>query len=285
MYDLVVKNRFGYYELKEKPTPDELEKYYAEQYYQGVAPSYQLNYTPDEIRYIYNKIERKHLLILKLFRESVKKAKFIDIGCGEGWALQFYRQKSWDVVGLDYSEFGCKAHNPDCMKFVRVGDIFNNLKILVQEGIKFDYINMDNIFEHVLDPLQLLIDLQKIVASNGVLVIEVPNDFSVIQKYLYKNQYISKPFWIAVPDHISYFNKDGLIALCNEAEWQCKYLMASTLLILTCSTRIRTILRIKRSANPAIKRGWPLKICSMTYRQRKLTNSIKALPSWDWGDR
>ena len=49
------------------------------------------------------------------------------------------------------------------------------------------------------------------------MMIEVPNDFSRLHQYLIDNNYIKKPFWVASPDHISYFNKDGLINLCNYA--------------------------------------------------------------------
>ncbi len=54
----------------------------------------------------------------------------------------------------------------------------------------------------------------------------MPNDFSVIQKYLYDKEYISEPFWIKKPDHISYFNKDGLIAICNEVGYEFKYIIS-----------------------------------------------------------
>lgn len=57
------------------------------------------------------------------------------------------------------------------------------------------------------------------------MIIEVPNDFSVVQKYLSENKYISRQFWVAEPDHISYFNREGLISICQKVGWECLYTM------------------------------------------------------------
>ncbi len=53
----------------------------------------------------------------------------------------------------------------------------------------------------------------------------MPNDFSLLQQYLFNHDYISKPFWVSVPAHISYFNQDGLKALCEFVGWSCEKMM------------------------------------------------------------
>ena len=57
---MVKKNKYGYYELTNKPSEDELEEYYQKKYYQEEKGSYQSGYSKEEIRYILNKIEQKH---------------------------------------------------------------------------------------------------------------------------------------------------------------------------------------------------------------------------------
>jgi 2-polyprenyl-3-methyl-5-hydroxy-6-metoxy-1,4-benzoquinol methylase len=83
---------------------------------------------------------------------------------------------------------------------------------------QFDVVNMDNILEHVTDPIFLLEQVYKLMTENGVSIIKVPNDFSLLQKFFYKNGIVTKPHWVASLDHISYFNKEGLINICNEAK-------------------------------------------------------------------
>ena len=83
-----------------------------------------------------------------------------------------------------------------------------------------EFIFLDNVLEHVLNPFELLENLNKIISDDGVLVVDVPNDFSLFQKYLAGNNYIDRDFWICPPDHLSYFNKDGLINLAKDTGWK-----------------------------------------------------------------
>lgn len=220
--NLIQKNRFGFFELKEKPTAQELAKYYTDAYYQqSLSSTYQRSYSEVEITYIKNKLEEKYLVLKEILsgEEDINR-DFLDIGAGEGWALDFFKNKDWNCVGLDYSNFGCSLHNPHCLKNLIVGDICENIPSLIKWKKRFYVIWMSALLEHVLDPLSLLNSARQLAHDKGILVISVPNDFSFIQQYLLDKKYISEPFWISYPAHINYFNRDGLISICNEAGWQ-----------------------------------------------------------------
>ena len=220
----VRKNHFGFYELVEKPSPSELKQYYAEKYYQDSSSSYERQYATDEVEYFKNKLQQKYLAALKLLQGTEKESlRFLDVGAGEGWALSFFKTKGCECTGLDYSNFGCKSHNPDCLEDLVVGDIYENLEKLLQQNRRFDLILLDNVLEHVLDPLALLESLRGLADDHCLLIIEVPNDFSHLQNYLLEGNYIPEPFWVVRPDHISYFNREGLIAIGQEAGWLSKY--------------------------------------------------------------
>jgi 2-polyprenyl-3-methyl-5-hydroxy-6-metoxy-1,4-benzoquinol methylase len=221
MFNSVTKNQFGYYSLKDIPSSEELQKYYAEKYYQEEKGSYQKTYSEEEIKYNLNKLEQKYFALKNWINLDKPHLHFLDIGCGEGWALKFFKEKSWVVNGLDYGSYGCQTHNPDCLPHLIVGDILRNIKVLIDQGQTYDCIWLDNVLEHVIDPNQLMNDCKKLINTNGILMVEVPNDFSIIQERLLEKGDICKPFWIVVPDHISYFNKDGLISLGNTTGWNC----------------------------------------------------------------
>jgi len=216
---LVELNSFGFFSLKEKPSPEELSKYYEKKYFQE-KKTYKKEYSSEEIKYFKNKIEQKFYQITQsgtLLNE--RQYSLLDVGCGEGFTLNFFKELGWNITGLDYSDFGCKTHNPDCIPHLIKGDIYENIEALLEEEIKFDLIWLDNVLEHVLDPLMMLRQLKKLSSKNGILVIEVPNDFSIVQTYLSDKQMTLKEFWVAIPDHISYFNREGLINICRSANW------------------------------------------------------------------
>ncbi len=214
----VRKNKFGYFELKHKPNPKELEQYYIDKYYEQSRGNYRQSYSKDEIIFFKNKLDDKYLTIKELLGPMRReKFSFLDIGCGEGWALDYFRKKGFAVTGLDYSSSGTKTHNKRCLPFIRKGDIYEQIPSLIKEKQKFDVIFMEHTLEHVLNPFQLLGDCKKLLHNQGVIVVVVPNDFSILQLYLYKHGYVKSPFWIVIPDHISYFNKTGLEALVQAA--------------------------------------------------------------------
>lgn len=220
-YELV-KNKYGYYEVKNKPDIKELADYYSKKYYQDGEGSYNSGnaYSEDEIKYFLNKVDSKYYAASEVSSGALTNGKtFLDIGAGEGWALKYFTDKGWDCIGLDFSEHGCSQNNPDQIKNLLVGDIEMNLSSLYKEDKKFDFILIDNVLEHVRDPLKALSDIKSIISDDGVLVVEVPNDFSVAQEHLYDEGYVSSKFWLAFPDHLSYFNKSGLKCLAESAGW------------------------------------------------------------------
>ncbi|MFH1910346.1 MAG: class I SAM-dependent methyltransferase [bacterium] len=212
----VVKNRFGYFELAVKPTQQELDSYYNNQYYQQTKGAYQKDYSKEEKEYFNFKIEQIYQ-ILKQINQAGKAGKFLDIGCGEGWALNFFWKKKWQVTGLEYNRYSCKKFNPQCLKTLKTGDINRNIEKLKASGVRFDLIWLNYVLEHVLDPLALLSQCSQLLTKNGILVVKVPNDFSQLQNMLLKEGYVDRMYWISVPDHISYFNRGGLVKLCEVA--------------------------------------------------------------------
>ena len=215
----VQKNKYGFYSLLNPPTEGELEKYYAKKYYQDGKGHYEAQYSEEEIRYLHNKIEQKYFLIND-FLKNHSDPSLLDIGSGEGWALQFFKNKGWSVTGIDYSEHSCKKFNPEVLDNLLLGDIYKNIQNLISGKKRFSVIWMKHVLEHVIDPLALLRDCRALLKDNGILVIEVPNDFSVIQNYLLDNKKINQQFWVVTPDHISYFSKESMDRLAEDAGFQ-----------------------------------------------------------------
>jgi 2-polyprenyl-3-methyl-5-hydroxy-6-metoxy-1,4-benzoquinol methylase len=210
---------YGYYELAAKPTEKELETYYAQKYYQAEKATYRHTYDERELAYVDAMIGRKRSIAERMLGAANGKRKLLDVGCGEGWALKHFAEQGWEIQGVDFGKAGLVAHNPQLEPFVATGNVPTLLKEWPKPSSGYDIIWLDNVLEHALEPLELLVACKRLLQPNGVLVIEVPNDFSPVQLDLVQKGLLVDSRWVAVPDHISYFNRNGLQNLLNAAGW------------------------------------------------------------------
>jgi len=214
-----INKKHGYYEVTPKPSEKELQEYYENKYYQEQKATYVKHYEDAELSYFYNKIDQKFHVINKLLSLGNNKS-LLDIGCGEGFTLNYYKQKFWNVTGIDFSDFGLKTNNPDLLPNLKQGNIFKEITKLVNLKIKYDVVWLDNVLEHVIQPEDLIQQCYKITKNGGALVIEVPNDYSDFQKELLETKKIEKKYWEALPDHLTYFSSKSLQNICEYIGWK-----------------------------------------------------------------
>lgn len=211
------KHQLGYQEIIDKPNQNELDDYYQNKYYQeSISKSYAHSYKKQELEFIKNKLKQK----FKIVKDNVPDGKsFLDVGCGEGFALSYFFKEGYTVKGIDYSSAGVKKHNPDCLGFLASGDLFGLLEKEIINKNKYDVIWLQNVLEHVLEPIELLNNLKEIVSENGLVVVTIPNDFSKLQEYALELGLIEHEYWVAPPDHISYFNTENIENVIKKTGW------------------------------------------------------------------
>jgi 2-polyprenyl-3-methyl-5-hydroxy-6-metoxy-1,4-benzoquinol methylase len=214
---------FGFWEIAQKPDTQALEAYYANKYYQEGKGSYELEYTEEELRFFRTKLEQRFAILERSLPSKLMAAggTMLDVGCGEGYALAFFREKGWSVKGFDFSSAGIMSKNPSCGDALVTGDVFSLLKCEISAGRNYEVVWLQNVLEHVIDPIDLLAMLRTLVAPGGILVITVPNDFSIIQQAALDFSHIDRQFWIAPPDHLNYFDYKSLLNTSTETGWEC----------------------------------------------------------------
>jgi len=218
------RNPLGYWEVVEKPTPETLQAFYAERYFQTEQGSYRHSYPPEELRYIDAKLQQ--------WWEQVRAIRggaagyMLDIGCGEGFALAFFREMGWCCEGLDYSVDGIARQNPGCRDAVTAGDVVELLEERIRQGRRYDLLWLTNVLEHVVDPAGLLTALGKVLQNDGVLVVAVPNDFSKYQLALLEAGHIDRSFWVSLPAHLGYFDRESLQRIARASGWKCREILA-----------------------------------------------------------
>ena len=225
MDERLKQHALGFWEIVNKPKKEELQQYYADKYYQEAKGSYELEYTEEERLYFRAKLEQRMSILHRYLPHSCR-GKFLDVGCGEGYALAFFREQDWSVTGIDFSAAGVRSKNPGCQDALVTGDIFSLLETKISDGETYDVVWLQNVLEHVIDPLHLLASLLKLVSSAGIAVVTVPNDCSITQHAALEKQHIDKAFWVAPPDHLNYFTSASLSSASNATGWECLEIVA-----------------------------------------------------------
>jgi 2-polyprenyl-3-methyl-5-hydroxy-6-metoxy-1,4-benzoquinol methylase len=152
---------------------------------------------------------------LKLWFDGAKRAyslvppnvRVLDIGCGFGESLGYHTARGCDVYGVEADEnirrvadkFGFKVH---------VGLFDPEL----YEPAFFDYVTMDQVIEHVTEPLETFRGIAKVLKPGGVAVLSTPNANGWGAK-IFRNRWIN---WHA-PYHIQFFSKKSLQLVAEQA--------------------------------------------------------------------
>lgn len=214
------QNTLGYWEVIDKPSESDLEAYYAEKYYQELKGAHQKQYSESELAFYNAKVKQRSAMIDNVLPNLPDKT-MLDVGCGEGFEIAYVHQKGWQVKGIDFSSDGMSRQNPSCLNYLETGNIYTLLDKEINSGNQYSVVWLQNVLEHVIEPQSLLNQLKQLFKPGGCAVITVPNDFSGLQLNALDTQKISNPFWVALPDHLSYFNADSLRRLTEYCGWKC----------------------------------------------------------------
>lgn len=120
-------------------------------------------------------------IVGKLQTENVIKLgvgnSILDIGCGVGEYTPMFLERFGRVVGLDPSrEYLKEARKTKGVTYILgYGETFKTKET-------FDTISMNNILEHVDNPIKLLVNCKKHLNYSGRIIIQVPNKNSITRR-------------------------------------------------------------------------------------------------------
>lgn len=205
----VLNKQYKFRQLDPLPAEEEIEEIYRKQFASTTRPEFLAKKEQD--RLFWQKVHsRKMKIVDRLLGTKDNKngkKKIMDIGCGTGQILEDFREWGWDIFGVEPSEaFKSLLHK----KNIPFSDgMFGSIpeKDMKKWG-QFDFINMTNLLEHVLDPVGLTKTAVNLLKEGGILCIDSPNDFNPLQITAQK-QANHKAWWIN-PLHLNYFNKPSL---------------------------------------------------------------------------
>jgi 2-polyprenyl-3-methyl-5-hydroxy-6-metoxy-1,4-benzoquinol methylase len=154
------------------------------------------------------------------FTESlVAPGRFLDIGAGIGYSLEVAKKRGWTAVGLE--------PNAELSHHAKGRGLDVNHAYFSDETTgEFDFILIDNVLEHILEPADFLRRAGRLMAHSGVLLVAVP-PLDWLRKGLgaitYVRNSISLPqlnVFQEVDEHVNMFSRTAMNRLLKNTDLQ-----------------------------------------------------------------
>lgn len=195
------------------PEKEYLEKYYRDKYFKK-NKSYNYNPSTKEKDFI-KSISLAKIFMVNKYLKNLKNKKILDIGAGQGTFLYCVKNYFKSSLGVDFSINNFKKKNGQKIKFISA----NPEKFIEKNLNEFDVITLNNVLEHVTDPISFMKKINKNMKKNSYIIVTVPNDFSDLQKETNKKAK-RKNYWLCPPEHLNYFNKLNFIKFINSQKFK-----------------------------------------------------------------
>lgn len=221
-----------------RPTVEEIDKYYPEEYYNSkfFCPPLFFPLEPKLTRRVKNFIKKKVMTIhygyfsktnkrsfknvfLKIITLPLKYrinpllphykkfGKVLDVGCGTGHYLFVLRELGWETYGIEMDEKSALWAKEKLALNVIAGKI----EEMIFPSNYFDVITLRHTLEHLYDPSKVLKKIYQILKLNGLVMISIPNVDS------WEARIFSKWWWRwDIPRHLFHFSSKTIIKLLNK---------------------------------------------------------------------
>ena len=196
-YNIVIRKNPRFKQLDPIPSKETLDEFYKNLYYEEHKSGYIEQDNQDEIYLRIPYEDRVHFL------KKLKVGKHIlDVGCGAGMFMDYAVNYGFVCHGIEPSKTASAVVKKNGHEiFVGILDDY----VKQHEGNLFDVVHLKNVLEHVRSPIETLQHCHDLLKPGGILYIEVPNDYNLLQMAGHRLLGMRKS-WISPPDHIQYFN-------------------------------------------------------------------------------
>jgi len=159
------------------------------------------------------KAQGRGVAFAKKYLQHKKEGNLLDIGCASGDVLAGIQQGSdWNVFGTDINPEVVGSVRSKLSLDVRLGEIED---VGFDESF-FDVVRVQDILEHVTQPVQFLKECRRIIDNNGSLYLSVPNGLADMQNLIDYYKRFDKPAFSGA-GHIYFFPFEALSFMFEEA--------------------------------------------------------------------
>lgn len=134
-----------------------------------------------------------------------KKSNILDLGCGAGYYLKILKEKKYKYKGLEVANHLVRYCNEEHGLNVK------NTALEYEKNNSYKLITMFDVIEHLYDPIQTFLELNKKLKNNGYCVAYTPNFHSIGYEIMREKQNTLLPF-----EHLCFFNDKSLNILSKK---------------------------------------------------------------------
>src|SRR3989344_2594999 len=156
----------------------------------------------------------KRLAIIERYKKS---GSMLDIGTNVGTMLKVAKDKGWQVRGVEFNHEAVKFGNEHFGVNIEDRD-FTKTKY---EPASFDVVTMNDVIEHVTDPVTTLKEIHTILKKDGILFLTTPNIGALMAR-------ITKSHWLHLKpnEHLTYFSPHTIRVLLERAGFKLDHLQS-----------------------------------------------------------
>jgi 2-polyprenyl-3-methyl-5-hydroxy-6-metoxy-1,4-benzoquinol methylase len=145
----------------------------------------------------------------------------LEIGCGTGQYYEAWKKAGVDWIGVEVNETMlafCTSRN---MPVYELDKVINTNK-------KFDVIFMSQVLEHILEPIEFLKTVGKLLNDHSILYLDVPNQDSITSLYRRINLFHPEYGFVQPMHHLIAYTQKSLKYLLKHCGFEIKHIGAHT---------------------------------------------------------
>ncbi len=150
--------------------------------------------------------------LIQLEKSKLPSRRILEVGCGTGHFLNYAHNRGWDTYGVDISPWVGKHIKDELNLRIFIGEL-EDAKF---QSNFFDVVHMSHVLEHLRNPSVTLRELSRVLKKEGILIIEVPNEFYYLR---YKIRLLTgHPIFYEIPSpHLFFFSAITLKQIIQKA--------------------------------------------------------------------
>jgi SAM-dependent methyltransferase len=149
-------------------------------------------------------------IALERIERFTERGAILDLGCWVGFLLAEARERGWDPLGVEPSEFAASYARERLGLDVIQADLF----AADLGGRRFQAVVVGDVIEHLPRPADALDRMAEMLAPGGVAYLALPDAGSRLARRM------GARWWSVIPTHVQYFTRASLFTLLRRRGWE-----------------------------------------------------------------